>query len=169
MSSNHLILCLPLLLPHSIFPSPRVFSNELALRIRRLKYWSFSFSISSSTNIQDWSPLIWTGWISLQSKGHSRVFSNTTVQKASILRHSAIFMVQLSHSYMTTGKTWERGKNNFILEYEQKDDYNKLQHVKVSVKKCLHIIWVLATYPETGSSFGFKNTFIFLFFYDYNR
>ena len=56
-------------------------------------------------NTQDWSPLGWTGWISLQSKGLSRVFSNTTVQKASILRYSAFFIVQLSHPYMTTGKT----------------------------------------------------------------
>ena len=56
-------------------------------------------------NTQDWSPLGWTGWISLQSKGLSRVFSNTTVQKASILQCSAFFTVQLSHPYMTTGKT----------------------------------------------------------------
>ena len=56
-------------------------------------------------NIQDWFPLGWTGWISLQSKGLSRVFSNTTVQKLSILQRSAFFMVQLSHPYMTTGKT----------------------------------------------------------------
>ena len=77
--SNHLILSCPLLLLPSIFPHIRVFSKESILRIRWPKYWSFSFSISSSTNIQDWSPLIWTGWISLQSKGLSRVFSNTTV------------------------------------------------------------------------------------------
>ena len=81
MSSNHLILCCPLLLLTSIFPSLKVFSNESVLPIRWPKYWSFSFSISPSINIQDWSPLGWTGWISLQSKGLSRVFSNTTVQK----------------------------------------------------------------------------------------
>ena len=80
MPSNHLILC-RLLLPPSIFPSIRVFSNESALRIRWPKYWSFSFSIVLPVNIQDWSPLGWTSWISLQSKGLSRVFSNTTVQK----------------------------------------------------------------------------------------
>ena len=56
-------------------------------------------------NIQDWFPLEWTGWISLQSKGLSRVFSNTAVQKHQFSRHSAFFIVQLSHSYMTTGKT----------------------------------------------------------------
>ena len=81
MLSNHLILCRPLPLLPSIFPSIRVFSNESALRIRWPKYWSFSFDISSSNDTQDWSSLGWTGWISLQSKGLSRVFSNTTVQK----------------------------------------------------------------------------------------
>ena len=81
MPSNHLILCRPLLLLPSIFPSIRVFSSESALLIRWPKYWSFSFSISLPMNTQDWSPLGWTGWLSLQSKGLSRVFSNTTVQK----------------------------------------------------------------------------------------
>ena len=79
--SNHLILCHPLLLPPSIFPRSRVFSNDSVLLIRWSKYWSFSFSISPSNEHQDWSPLGWTGWISLQSKGLSGVFSNTTVQK----------------------------------------------------------------------------------------
>ena len=78
---QHLLLCRPLLLPPSIFPSIRVFSNESALCIRWPKCWGFSFNIRPSKNIQDWSPLEWTGWISLQSKGLSRVFSNTTVQK----------------------------------------------------------------------------------------
>ena len=73
--------CFPLLLLPSIFPSIRVFSNELAFLIRWPKYWSFSFSISPSNEYSDWFPLGWTGWISLQSKGLSRVFSNTTVQK----------------------------------------------------------------------------------------
>ena len=80
MPSNHLILCHPLL-PLSIFPSIRVFSNESVLGIRWTKYWSFSFSISPSNEYSDWFPLGWTGWISLQPKGPSRVFSNTTVQK----------------------------------------------------------------------------------------
>ena len=81
MPSNDLILCHPLLLPPSIFPRSRVFSNESVLCIRWPKYWSFSFSITPSNEYQDWFPLEWTGWISLQSKGLSRVFSNTTVQK----------------------------------------------------------------------------------------
>ena len=81
MPSNHLILCHPLLLLPSIFPSIRVFSNESALRIR----WP-NIGVSAATsvlpmNIQDWSPLGWTDWISLQSKEFSRVFSNTTLQK----------------------------------------------------------------------------------------
>ena len=104
MPSNHLILCRPLLLLPSIFPSIRVFSNKSALHIRWPKYWSFSFNISPSNEHQDWPPLGWTGWISLQSKGLSRVFSNTTVQK------HQFFGAQLSsqsnsHPYMTTGKT----------------------------------------------------------------
>ena len=75
MPSNHLILCCPLLLLPSIFPSIRVFSNESVLHNRWSDCWSFSFSISPSNNIQDWFPLGWTGWNSLQSKGHSKVFS----------------------------------------------------------------------------------------------
>ena len=85
MPSNHFILCHPLFLPSSIFPSIRIFSNESVFHIRLPKYWGFSFSISPSN---EYSGLIsfrtdfsWTGWISLQSKGLSRVFSNTTVQR----------------------------------------------------------------------------------------
>ena len=84
------------LLP-SIFPSIRVFSSESVLCVRLPKYWRFSFSISPSINIQDWFPLGLIGLISLQSKGLSS-------SKASILWHSAFFMVQLSHLYMTTEK-----------------------------------------------------------------
>ena len=91
MPSNHLILCHPLL-PPSVFPSIRVFSSESVLRIWWPEYWSFSFNISPSNEHSDWSPLGWTGWISLQSKGLSRVFSNTTVQK------HQFFGTQLSYS-----------------------------------------------------------------------
>ena len=80
MPSNHLILCRPLLLLSSIFPSIRVFSNESVLHIRWRKYWSFSFSISLSNEYSVLIPLVLTGLI-LLSKGLSRVFSNTTVQK----------------------------------------------------------------------------------------
>ena len=81
MPSNKLILCRPLLLLPSILPSIRVFSNESVLYIRWPKYWSFSFTSVLPMNIQDLFLLGWTGWISLLSKGLSRVFSNTTVQK----------------------------------------------------------------------------------------
>ena len=81
MPSHHLILCHPLLLPPSILPSIRVFSNESVLHIRWPKYWSFSFSISLSNEYSGLISLGWTGWIALQFKGLSRVFFNTTVQK----------------------------------------------------------------------------------------
>ena len=104
MPSSHLILCCPLFLLPPIPPSIRVFSNESTLHMRWPKYWSFSLASFLPKNTQDWSPLEWTGWISLQSKGLSRVFSNTTVQKHQFWL-SAFFTVQLSHPYMTTGKT----------------------------------------------------------------
>ena len=81
LPSNHLILCHPLLLPPPAFPSIRVFSNESALHIRWPKYCVSASASVLPTNIQDWFPLGWTGLISLQSKGPSRVFSSTTVQK----------------------------------------------------------------------------------------
>ena len=104
MSSNHLILCCPLRLLPSIFASTRVFSNESVLRIRWLKYWSFSFSISPSNE--------YSGLISfriermdfLAVQGTLKSFLQHHSSKASILWHSAFFMVQLSHPYMTTGK-----------------------------------------------------------------
>ena len=81
MPSNHLILCRPLLLLPSIFPSIRGFSNKSALHIRWPKYWSFSFNISPTNEYPGLVPFGWTGWVSLQSRGLWRVFSNTTVQK----------------------------------------------------------------------------------------
>ena len=100
MPYNHLILCRPLLLLPSIFPSIRVFSSESVLHFRWPKYWSFSFSISPS-NIQDWFPLGWTGLIALQSKGLSRVFSSTTVQKHQLLVLSFLYGPTLTsiHEY----------------------------------------------------------------------
>ena len=107
MPSNHLIICCPLLLP-SIFPSIRVFSNEPVLHIRWPKYWSFSLNISPSNEHPDWFPLGWTDWITLQSKGLSRVFSNTTVQKHQFFDTQpslwSSFMVLLYGPFMTTGK-----------------------------------------------------------------
>ena len=100
--SNHLILCPPLL--SSIFPSMRVFSNESALRMRWPKYWSFSFNISPSSEHpglifrMDWMDL-------LAVQGTLKSLLQHHSSKASILQHSACFIVQFSHSYMTTGKT----------------------------------------------------------------
>ena len=86
MPSSHLVLCRPLLLLPPIPPSIRVFSNESTLRMRWPKYWSSSFSIILPKKSQGWSPSEWTSWISLQSKGLSRVFFNTTVHRAEQVR-----------------------------------------------------------------------------------
>ena len=121
MPSNHLILCRPLLLPPSIFPSIRVFSNESALHIRWPKYWSFSFNIGPSSAYSglisfrmDWLDL-------LADQGTLKSLLQHHSSKASILWCSAFFIVQLSHPYMTTGRTialtrWTLvGKHVFIL------------------------------------------------------
>ena len=106
MPTNHFILChCPLLLPPSVFPSIRIFSNELLLFIRWPKYWSFSFSISPSN---EYSGLIsfridWFDLLAVQRILKSLLQHHSS--KASILRCSAFFIVQLSHPYMTTGKT----------------------------------------------------------------
>ena len=114
MPSNHLILCHPLLLLPSIFPSLWVFSNESALRIRWPKYWSFSFSISPSN---EYSGLIsfrmdWSDLLALQVTLKSLLQHHSS--KASILQCSAFFMVQLSHPYMTNGKTVALTRQNFV-------------------------------------------------------
>ena len=105
MQSNHLILCHPLLLLPSIFPSIKVFSNESALCIRWPKYWSFSFYISPS-NEHPGLISFWMDWLDLfavQGTLKSLLWHHSS--KASILWRSAFFIVQLSHPYMTTGKT----------------------------------------------------------------
>ena len=105
MPFNHLILCRPLLLLPLIFPSIRVFTNESALRIRWPKYWSFSFKISSSN---EHSGLISfrMDWLDLSAvPGTLKSLYQHHSSKPSILQHSAFFIVQLSHPYMTTGKT----------------------------------------------------------------
>ena len=114
MTSNHLILCHPLHLLPSIFPSIRVFSNESVLQIRWPKYWSFSFSISPSN---EYSGLIsfrtgWFDFLAVQATLKSLLQHHSS--KASILWHSAFFMVQLSHPYMTTGKTIALTRWNFV-------------------------------------------------------
>ena len=105
MPSSHLILCRPLLLLPSIFPSIRVFSNESALSIRWPKYWSFSFNISPS-NEHPGLISFRMNWLDLLAvQGTLKSLLQHHSSKASILRHSAFFIVQLSHPYMTTGKT----------------------------------------------------------------
>ena len=114
MPSSHLIICCPLLLPPSIFPSIRVFSNESALHIRWPKYWSFSFSISPSNEHpglisfrMDWLDL-------LAVQGTLKSLLQHHSSKASILWRSAFFTVQLSHPYMTTGKTIALTRRTFV-------------------------------------------------------
>ena len=105
MPSNHLILCCPLLSPPSIFPSIRVFSNESVLRIRWPLYWSFSFNISPSNEHLGLLSFR-TNWLGLLAvQGTLKRLLQHHSSKASILQHSAFFIVQLSHPYMTTGKT----------------------------------------------------------------
>ena len=110
MPSSHLILCRPLLLLPPIPPSIRVFSNESTIRMRWPKYWSFSLSISSSN---DYSGLIsfrmdWLDLLAVQGTLKSLLQCHSS--KASILRHSAFFILQLSYPYMSTGKTIEIGR-----------------------------------------------------------
>ena len=114
MPSNHLILCHPLLFPPSIFPSIRVFSNESVLCIRWPKYWSFSFSISPSNEHpglisfrMDWLDL-------LVVQGTLKSLLQQHSSKAAILQCSAFFIVQLSHPYMTTGKTIALTRQTFV-------------------------------------------------------
>ena len=114
MPSNHLILCPALLLLPSIFPSIRVFSNDSALHIRWPKYWSFSFNISPSN---EYSGLIffrmdWLDHLAVQGTLKSLLQQHSS--KASILRLSASFIVQLSHPYMTNGKTIALNRRTFV-------------------------------------------------------
>ena len=114
MPSNHLVLCCPLLLRPSVFPSIRVFSNQLFLRIKWPKYWSFSFSISPSN---EYSGLIsfridWFDLLTVQGTLKSLLQHHNS--KVSILQCSAFFMVQLSYPYMTTGKTIDLTRWTFV-------------------------------------------------------
>jgi len=114
MPPNHFILCRPLLLPPSIFPSIRVFSKESVLRIRWPKYWSFSFSISPSN---EYSGLVsfridWLGLLAVQGTHTSLLQHHSS--KISILQGSAFFIVQLSHPHMATGKTIASTRRTFV-------------------------------------------------------
>ena len=114
MPSHHLILCHPLLLLPSIFPSIRVFSNESALRIRWPKYWSFIFNISPS-NEHPGLISFRMNWVDLLAvQGTLKSLLQHHSSKASILHHSAFFIVQLSHPYMTHGKTIALTRRTFV-------------------------------------------------------
>ena len=114
MPSNHLILCHPLLLLHSILPSIRVFSSESVLHIRWPKYWSFSFSISPSNEYSGliFFRIVWFDLLAVQGTHKSLLQCHSS--KPSALQCSAFFMVQLSHPYMTTGKTIALTRQTFV-------------------------------------------------------
>ena len=141
MPSNHLILCHPLLLLPSIFPNIRVFSNESAFRIRWPKYWSFSFNISPSNEHQglisfrmDWLDL-------LAVQGTLKSLLQYHSSKASILAHSPFFIVQLSHPYMTTGKTIALTRWTFV-DKVMSLLFNMLFITFLPRSKCLSISWL---------------------------
>ena len=144
MPSNHLILCRPLLLLPSIFPSIRVFSNESALRIRWPKYWSFSFNISPYNEHpglisfrMDWLDL-------LAGQGTLKSLLQYHSSKSSILQRSAFLIVQLSHPYMTTGKTIALTTQTFVgkvlsLLFSM---LSRLVIIFLPKSKCLLISWL---------------------------
>ena len=144
MPSNHLILCRPLLLPSSIFPSIRVFSNESTLRMRWPKYWSFSFTISPSNEHpglisfrMDWLDLVAVqGTLKSLLQHHS--------SKTSILQHSAFFIVQLSHPYMTTGKTTALTRRSSVGKVMSLllNILSRLVITFLPRSKCLLILWL---------------------------
>ena len=150
MPSNHLILCRPLLLPPSIFPSIRVFFSESVLYIRWPKYWSFSFSISPSNE--------YSGLISfrmdcmdlLAVQGTLKSLLQHHSSKASILRYSAFFIVQLSHPYMTTGKTIALAKQTFV-------DKVKSGIFKLSQLRCAILYFNKANFKKLGNFYQGDN------------
>ena len=144
MPSNHLILCRPLLLLPSIFPSIRVFSNESVLRIRWPKYWSFSFNICP---FNEHSRLIsfrmdWLDFLAIQGTPKSLLQYHSS--KASILQHSAFFIIQFSHSYMTTGKTMALTRWTFVGKVMSLlfNMLSRLVIIFLPRSKCLLISWL---------------------------
>ena len=143
MPSNHLKLCHPFFLLPSIFPSIRVFSNESVLRIRRPKYWSFSFNISPSSKHpglifrMDWLDL-------LAVQGTLKSLLQHHSSKASILLHSAFFIIQLSYPYMNTGKTIALIRRTFVSKVMSLL-FNMLSGLVITFltrSKCLLISWL---------------------------
>ena len=144
MPSNHFILCCPRLLPPSIFPSIRVFSNESVLHIRWLEYWSFNFSISPSIEYSGLIPfrMDWLGLFAVQETLKSLLQLHSS--KESILRYSTFFIVQLSSPYMTTGKATALSIQTFIGEIMPLL-FNMLSRFVIAFpprSKCLLISWL---------------------------
>ena len=144
MPSNHLVLCHPLLLPPSIFPSIRVFSNESVIHIRWPKYWSFSFSISPSNKYSGLTffRMEWLDLLAVQGTLKSLLQYHSS--KASILQHSAFLIVQLSHPYMNTGKTIALTRWTFVGKVMSLL-FNMLSRLVItflSRSKCLLISWL---------------------------
>ena len=144
MPSKHLILCHPLLLLPSIPPSIRVFSNELALHIRWPKYWSFSFNISLPNEHPGLISfrMDWLNFLAVQGTLKSLLQHHRS--KASILRHSAFFIVQLSHPYMTTGKAIALTRRTFVGKVMSLL-FNMLSRLVITFlprSKCLLISWL---------------------------
>ena len=165
--SNHVIICCSLLLPPSIFPSIRVFSNESVVRIRWPKYWSFSFSISPSNEYSglisfrvDWLYLL-AGQGTLKS-----LFQNHS-SKASILQCSAFFIVQLSHPYLTTGKTIALTRrifgvilNNLCCDFKQNcflalSDSSSLVY-RIGIEFCISVLHPSSLLNSLISSKSFR-------------
>ena len=144
MSSSHLILCRPLLLLPSIFPSITVFTNESALHIRWPKYWSFSFNISP-TNEHPGLISFRLDWLDLLAvQGTLKSLLQHHSSKASILRRSVFFTVQLSHPYMTTGKTIALTRQTFVSKVMSLL-FNMLSRLLLTFlprSKCLLISWL---------------------------
>ena len=144
MPFNHLILCRPLLLLPLIFPRIRVFSNESALRIRWPKYWSFSFNISPSNEHPGLiSPRM--DWLDLpEIQGTLKSLLQHHSSKSSILRHSAFFIVQLSHPYMTTRKTIDLTRWTFVGKVMSLlfNILSRLVITSLPRSKCLLISWL---------------------------
>ena len=144
MPSSHLIICCPLLLLPSIFPSIRVFSNESVFRIRWTKYWSFSFSISPSNEHPGLISFRMDQLDLLAVQGTLKSLLQHHGSKASILQHSAFFTVQLSHPYMTTGKTIALTRWTFV-DKVMSLLFNMLSRLFITFLprgKCLLISWL---------------------------
>ena len=144
MPSNHLILCRPLLLSPSIFSRIRVFSNESALHIRWPKYWSFSFNISPSNEHSGLISLRMDRLDPLAVQGTLKSLLQHHSSKASILWHSAFFIVQLSHPYMTTGKTTALTRQTFVGKVTSLL-FNMLSRLVITFlprSNCLFISWL---------------------------